>query len=535
MFSKSNISNSEILESRDQVSESENEMHLHSNPFPGDDEQFRTLIETLGEGVGIVDPEENFIYSNSKAEKIFGVEPGGLIGKKVSDLVDKDTKEFLVEQTKLRQKGVTSRYNITATGKNSKPRYLSVTATPYLNSDGSFNGTLGVFRDITKQKEVSEQQAILESQLRQAKSLESLNTLVGGIAHDFNNILQRMFLRSEVIISKIEGNDELIDDFQGILDEGKRASRLVKQIHTFNRHTDLDLKAQTIHNIIGEALLNQEKAIPDGVKLKMDLDSNCGFIVCDSTQIHQIIINMCNNAVHAIGNEEGTISITLKNCFANIKDERIDAIVLTISDTGHGMKPEVLEQLFDPFFTTKSNDEGTGLGLTIIQGIVDIMDGQINVSSEVGKGTTFELAFPKSKGLTQIPSIKSVKPGDSGSHRVLFVDDDESMRMVGKEMLIHRGFKVDTAADGEEGRELFESNINDYDIIVIDEFMPKLNGSELAKIIHAKSPEIPVILSTGEVENIEQAVIAQKGISGFIMKPWTYSELIEIIERYIKH
>jgi len=268
-------------------------------------------------------------------------------------------------------------------------------------------------------------------------------------------------------------------------------------------------------------------------EIKQNIDITGDLVLCDKTQIYQIILNLCNNAEHAMHEKGGILSVSLKHIHKSIRngDPATDAIALTISDTGHGIDPADLERIFDPFFTTKQFGQGTGLGLSVIHSIVNMMDGHISVTSEVDKGTTFKILLPvvKSEGASQ-STPQSKEQSDNFKKSILLVDDQDSIRIPTEKILTRKGFLVTSAADGKQALEIFKANPGKFDVIVTDQSMPKLSGSELTKEVRNSQSDIPIILSTGRLGAEDLKEFKDIGITSFIHKPWIVNELIERIQ-----
>ena len=391
---------------------------------------------------------------------------------------------------------------------------------------------LSLNHDITNRKQAEEDRKALEAQLRQSQKLEAIGTMVGGISHEFNNVLQSMFLYSGLVQDKLPDNEELRSNFQHILNDGNRARDLIKQILTFSRETKVAMKPQPLHEMVMEVLALERASLPANIDIQQDIDLNCGLVLCDKTQIHQILINLCNNAQHAMEDKGGTLSVSLKQILTSLNshDPETDVLELTVKDTGHGIGTDDLERIFDPFFTTKQFGKGTGLGLSVIHGIVEMMDGQISAISEIGKGTTFRILFPvttevEADAVTQLAGNEAIT-----NRSVLLVDDEKSIRSVTQTILTRKGFKVDSASDGKQALELFKANPGKYELIVTDQSMPKMSGVELTQAIRKTDPDIPIILSTGQLGIEDAKEFKNIGITAFIQKPWTANELMTRIQ-----
>ena len=390
----------------------------------------------------------------------------------------------------------------------------------------------GTHLDITRQKDAEQSKIDFEKQLHQSQKLEAVGTMVGGISHEFNNVLQSMFLYGGLVQDALPDNEELRSNFQHILHDGNRARDLIKQILTFSRKTKVAMKPQALHEMAMEVLVLERASLPANIEIQQDIDLNCGLVLCDKTQIHQILINLCNNAQHAMDDKGGTLTVSLKPTRASLNngDTETDAVELKVSDTGHGIDAADLENIFDPFFTTKESEEGTGLGLSVIHGIVEMMEGNISATSEVGKGSTFRIYFPVTDIVEADTVINSVENEELKSRSILLVDDEESIRSVTQIILMQEGFKVDSAANGKQALELFKANPGKYDLIVTDKSMPKMSGVELTTAIRNSKSDIPIILSTGQLGIEDEKEFKSIGITSYIQKPWTAEELIERIQ-----
>ncbi len=387
-------------------------------------------------------------------------------------------------------------------------------------------------RDITDQKRMESERRTLENRLRQAQKLEAVGTMVGGISHEFNNILQSIFLYTDLLKDELNDDKSLQMYVQRLQDEGTRARDIVQQILTFSRKTKIAMQPRAIHELVLEALLFERSSLPPNIEIDQNINVNCGMVVCDKTQVHQIIINLCNNAEHAMGAAGGTLTVTLHQIRASLHadDNETDVVELKISDTGSGMDAETLSRVFDPFFTTKEVGKGTGLGLSVIHGIVEMMNGQISVKSKPGEGTTFLIQFPVANEYTEDVIKKQSVTGTLDKKTILLVDDEENICETTQNFLRRKGLVVDNAVDGIEGLELFRDTPNRYDLVVTDLSMPNLSGADLTKEIRRLNVTIPIILSTGQLGIEDKKEFLEIGITDFIQKPWTVTELIEHIQ-----
>jgi len=408
--------------------------------------------------------------------------------------------------------------------------YVNTQGFPRYDDEGNISELFGVSQDITEEKLEEFERIGLEAQLHQAQKLEAIGTMVGGISHELNNVLQSIFLYGGLVQSQLPENEKLKTNFGHVLNGAKKARDIVKQILTFSRKTNIDMRPQAIHEIVLETLSLERASLPANIDIKQDIDMNGELVLCDQTQITQIMINLCNNAQHAMEEKGGTLAVSLKQVRASIGvgNPTTAVLELKVSDTGHGIDPLDLEKIFDPFFTTKQLGRGTGLGLSVIHGIVEIMEGEITVTSEVGKGTTFYILLPVADEIKEVSTQTPIERA-AVNHSVLLVDDEDSIRIPIQTVLLREGFKVDSAKDGKHALELFKANPGRYDLIVTDLSMPKLSGTDLTKEIRILKSEVPIILSTGRLGVADQKEFKDIGVTAFIQKPWTANELIEQI------
>ncbi len=385
-------------------------------------------------------------------------------------------------------------------------------------------------RFIAERKQIDAEQLQLQKQLHQAQKLEAVGTMVGGISHELNNILQSMFLYGELILEQLT-DETLLQSMNQLMADGSRARDIVKQILTFSRKTKINMQPREIHNIVLDVVDLERATLPSNIEIKSDIDLNCGPVLCDSTQIHQIMINLCNNAYHAMGETGGLLSISLQQIEASESNSFSSSsyLELCISDTGHGMTAKVSDKIFDPFYTTKGIGEGTGLGLSVIHGIVEMMQGSITVSSELEKGTTFRILLPLADSMEERPERQDEKPLLSSSMSILLVDDEESILKTAEKILSGKGHEVETVSQAQQALEIYKQNANKYDLLITDLTMPGMSGEELVVALRKLDNKLPIIMSTGQLGIEDEHRYSNIGVSGFIQKPWTARELIQLI------
>jgi len=379
------------------------------------------------------------------------------------------------------------------------------------------------------------------AELHQSQKLEAIGTLAGGIAHDFNNILAAIMGYTELTLLKIGENSDVADNLHQILKASNRAKDLVLQILTFSRKTDTDRHPIQVALIIKEALKLLRATLPSTVQLNEHIITNDTVILADPTEIHQVITNLCTNAFQALFDELGTITVVLDECSIGENDlahypnvSAGDYLRLMVSDTGCGMEPTMLSRIFDPFFTTKEKGRGTGLGLSTVHGIVTDCNGAISVKSILGQGTTFTLLFP-AREPGNLSEMEAVTTLAGGNEHILFVDDEDDLRQVAERMLVHLGYSVVCCASGEKALEVIKESGSDFDLVITDQSMPLMPGTELARRVLTLKPDLPILLCTGYSSIVDKEKSLALGIRGFLMKPLAINILEKEIRRILEH
>ncbi len=409
-----------------------------------------------------------------------------------------------------------------------------VSASPFFDMEGNISGIIHFAKDITDQKK-------LEGQLRQAQKMEAIGTLAGGIAHDFNNILTPIFGYAEMALETIPADSPTASEIHGLLKAAKRAKELVKQILTFSRQAEKELQPLEIQFVIKEALKLARASIPTTIEIRQNIDPACSAVLADPTQIHQVIMNLCTNAYHAMRETGGVLGVALSQVELGPGDlqNKLDLkpgtyVMLEVNDTGHGMNRDVMEKIFDPYFTTKVKGEGTGLGLSVVHGIVQNLCGNITVYSELEQGTSFHVYLPIIKTEPQKITeeiIPIVLP--SGHERIFVLDDEEEITELERRILESLGYQVTNFTNCEEALKAFRTKPDSFDLIITDMTMPKITGFELAREVLSIRPEMPIIICSGFSEFISEETAKAAGIREFIMKPILKRDLAQIVRKVL--
>lgn len=396
----------------------------------------------------------------------------------------------------------------------------------------------GFVTDITPRKRAEEAQRKLEAQLQQGQRLEAVGTLSSGIAHDFNNILGVILAYTELTLLD-ETSGPVCENLNEILSASIRARDLIAQLLIFSRKSNRELKIVQVRPIAKEVLRFIRASIPSSIEIHQNLEVEAA-VLADPTQIHQVIMNLCTNASSALGEQGGRLAVSLTRRRGDgrwnheIGLDAGDFVVITVEDDGPGIRDEVRQRIFDPFFTTKERGEGTGLGLAVVHGIVTSYNGAIDVHSEVGHGTTFRVYLPEDRKTIQAITDDQSQPPE-GKGRVLLVDDEQQLLSVGAKMLDVIGYSVTAFSDSMQAWDYFKRHPAAFDIVVTDQIMPRMSGSELGRRILELAPEMPIVIWSGYSDQISPSKAEQMGFRGFLNKPASIKELARTLQHALTH
>ena len=480
------------------------------------EEKYRQLFDNAIDAIFIA--QDGFIkFSNPKTREMIGYTSDELPRIPFIDLIHPDFRELVSKRHQKRLAGekLPSTYSFKIIHRSGEELWVMISAV-LITWDGR-PATLNFLRDITPQKK-------LEAQLRQAQKMEAIGTLAGGIAHDFNNILGAIMGYTELAMSGIEKNSLPHLNLREAMFAAERAKELVKQILAFSRQAEQEFKPVQVKQIVKESLKLLRASIPTTVEIRQDIRSDA-LVSADPTQIHQVMMNLCANAEHAMRQNGGVLAVKLEdveldessvNAYQDLKPGAY--VKLSVSDTGCGMPGHVLERVFDPFFTTKQEGEGSGMGLSVVHGIVESSGGIIRAKSRPGQGTIFTVCLPVIER-HPVREIIPEKPDPTGNERVLFVDDEPALVNISKQILESLGYDVTTRTSSIEALELFKTRSDQFDLVITDMTMPHMTGEELAAECMRVKPGIPVILCTGFTAKIDENAAMAMGIRAFVTKP----------------
>jgi len=393
--------------------------------------------------------------------------------------------------------------------------------------------------DIAERERSAIERVKLEEKLRQAQKMEAIGTLAGGIAHDFNNILAGIVGFAD--LGLLEAADPKLSElhFREILKASDRARDLVRQILAFSRHREQDRKALRLDETVQEALRMLRATLPASIEIVTDFAGETPSVLADSSQVHQIVTNLVTNAWHAIGEKPGKITVQLTTFQVDDDFSRTHPDLrpgrysrLSVSDSGHGIPADSIDRIFEPFFTTKPPGEGTGLGLSVVHGLIKSFDGAITVYSEPGQGTTFHLYFPALDfDGESTPQEERVEARGHGE-RILFVDDEPVLAMLGERFLTRLGYTPVVQTDSRAALAHFQDN--PFDLVITDLTMPHLSGIEFARRLWEIRPATRVVLTTGYSATLDPQRAQDLGFRELLLKPYTAHGLGETLQRALK-
>ena len=392
--------------------------------------------------------------------------------------------------------------------------------------------------DIHDRKQAEEERLKLETQLQQAQKMESLGVLAGGIAHDFNNVLYSIIGYTELTMDDVPEGSVAQKNLKEVFKGAMRAKDMVQQILAFSRKAETIKKPIKLQSVVREAIKLLRTSIPSTIEIRQNIDANCSPAFADSTQIHQVVMNLSTNAYQAMREKGGVLELTLMEEEISSSDSNLDLmqgkyLKLIVSDTGYGIDRVLIDKIFDPYFTTRGLDEGTGMGLAVVHGIVKSHGGDIKVYSELGKGTIFHVYFPIAETIPVEPKVISAEPAPRGTERILFVDDEQPIVSMAHQILERLGYQVTPRTSSVEALEAFRAKPDAFDLVITDMTMPNMTGIELTSGLKGIRPDIPIIICTGFSEMIDGNKAKSMGILGYIMKPIDKDEIARTIRKVL--
>jgi PAS domain S-box-containing protein len=495
--------------------------------------QFRTLYEQAPLSYQSLNAQGCFVEINQAWNDLMGYSRSEVIGHQfVEFLAAKEVEPFKQRFLKFIAAGEVHT-DIQMVKRDGSEVTIHIDGRIGYGPDGDFKQTHCILYDITDRLE-------LEEHIRKVQKMEAIGNLAGGIAHDFNNILFPIIGMSELLLEDLHTNCDAYEKAQEILIAGKRGRDLVKQILAFSRQSEHQVTPVRIQKILKEVLQLAQATIPSYIEISQNIPSDCGLVMADATQIHQVIMNIITNAFHAVEkNTFGKIAVELKEIVLG-ENELIDRQMesgryafLSISDNGHGMSSDLVNKIFIPYFTTKKEGKGTGLGLSVAYGIIKEHKGEIKVNSKLREGTTFSIYLPLMERQFDPNSVVNVDSYPTGKERILIVDDEESIARLEKQILERLGYEATVFLNSLDALQAFKTNPYNFDMVISDMNMPKMTGIELAKELIFIKPDIPIIVCSGFSERINKAITEKYGIKEFLMKPILRSSMAQMVRKVL--
>lgn len=486
------------------------------------EERFRSVTESAADAIISADSSGTILSWNHGAQTLFGYTQDEIIGQPLMLLLPERYREVCTNGlhhavTTGQQHLLGKTVEVHGLQRDGSEVPVELSLSSWQTNDRVFFSA--IIRDITERQR-------LETQLRQAQKLQAIGTLAGGIAHDFNNILTIILGYTELAMQKVIQPDHAVrHDLQGVFTAGLRAKDLVQQILTFSRQTERERTVVQLSPLVKEVLTLLRAALPSTIAIQQVISPRAGSVLADPTQIHQVLLNLCTNAAHAMRDTGGVLKVCLEpvdvTADGNLPAPDLKTgpyVRLLVCDTGHGMTPEIMERIFEPFFTTKNIGEGTGMGLAVVHGIVASHEGAMTVASTPGQGTTFAVYLPQSDR----PSTADITAEESivgGNERILFVDDEDAIVLIVKAMLEHLGYHVVVCTSSLAALDTFRAAPHGFDLVITDRSMPRMPGEALIRELRHIRPDIPIILYTGSNQDLTAEQSRMLGINACVLKP----------------
>jgi PAS domain S-box-containing protein len=504
------------------------------------EEQYRSLFKNNHSIMLLIDPETaNIVDANPAAVSFYGWSYEALIRKKMFDINTLTEEQVFgeMEKAKMEQRKHFYFRHCLASG---EIRDVEVYSGPIKVHGKEL--LYSIVYDITARKKAEEEKAALEGQLLHAQKMESIGTLSGGIAHDFNNLLAIILGNAELAMEDVPEWHPAKDNINEIRTASLRARDVVRQLLSFGRKTDPKKRPVKLVQIIEDALKFLRFSIPTSIEIHQNIPNDTdNTILADSTQINQVMINLFTNAAHAMEDAGGVITIGIQNVYLDQVSAPFypdlslgNYVKLTVSDTGTGIDHEIKDRIFDPYFTTKEVGKGSGIGLSVVHGIVKSHNGAIYVDSKFGKGTTFSILFPATEEEAVIET-EAIEKLSTGNERILFVDDEKSMAEIGRRRLERLGYQVEAKTNPIEALELFRADPDQFNLVITDMTMPHITGDKLVKEILKIRPDMPTILCTGFSEKIDEEKAKKIGVRQYIEKPFDRGKLSRLVRKVLDH
>lgn len=506
------------------------------------EERFRALFEQAAVGVAQIEtPTGRFLTVNNRYCEIVGYSREEMLGKTFQVLTHPDDLPADLNnmarlcRNEIREFSMEKRYF----HKNGSMKWVNLTVSPLWQPGEEPTFHVAIVEDITERKQAEEEKQQLEAQLRQAHKMEAVGTLAGGIAHEFNNVLGIILGNAELAKDDIPEWSPARFNLDEIKGASLRARDVVRQLLTFSRKGEENQQPLDLALVVKDAVKFLRSSIPTTVEIRQNITDTCHTVIADPTQIHQVLLNLSTNAVHAMEETGGVLQFSLQNTTLGSTGQGPEAglrpgeyVLLQVSDTGTGIPAEILERIFDPYFTTKEVGKGTGMGLAMVHGIVEAHGGSIQVESHPGSGTTFKIFYPAAKEKSRVlPALEEELP--TGTERILFVDDETSIATLGALMLARLGYQAQAETNPTKALETFAADPEQFDLIITDTTMPGMTGDQLIKKVLQIRPNMKTILCTGYSQRIDEELARNIGARAYAIKPLDKKELARTVRKVL--
>jgi PAS domain S-box-containing protein len=494
--------------------------------------QLRLVTDALPVAISYVDIEQCYRFANRTCEAWAGQPRTALYGRHIEEVWGEEAYALMRTHIEAALTGLPATFEHEMALSQTGRRVFELMFIPDLDTQGHCRGCFTLLTDITERKR-------LETELRQAQTMHAIGTMAGGIAHEFNNMLMAILGYTSLVLNDVPQTSPTWSHARQVLIAGERARDLVQQILAFSRQSQVEHRPMKLHRLVQEALDLIRRTLPATILLQLDVEKDVGTVRTSITEVHQIMLNLCANAAHAMREMGGTLEIRLDTVEGQEPPTSWSPAPrpgsyarLSVRDTGHGMPPDVLEHIFEPFFTTKGVGEGTGMGLAVVHGIVTHHGGAITVHSTPGQGTTFDIYLPRIAETTTTIAAPP-EPIVPGKGRVLYVDDNPSLAQLGHAMLTSLGYEAIAYTSGEEALRVFLQTPQSFDLVITDQTMPHMPGETLIRALRRIRPDIPTILCTGYSSSIDAKKARAQGIEAFLMKPLSIDTLAPVMQRLL--
>ncbi|MBM9614583.1 response regulator [Desulfobulbus rhabdoformis] len=490
---------------------------------------FRSTLNSIPDGVVVMDADGVIKQANPALCTMFGYTPEELVGQPQTILYERDGEKF-------RHADFPTDWSRRFLRKDGAAFLGETMENEIYDHEGKLLGTLELIRDRTDQLFEIRRQRQLEEQLRQSQKMAAIGTLAGGIAHDFNNLLAAILGYAELALLKLPPGVALQREIRQILKAGGKASELVNQILAFSRKETTKRILLQPGVLLKEVIKLLRGTIPSTVTIQEQIAVTDRVILANPTQLHQVVMNLCTNAFHAVEDNGGEIALAMeivRKAIPASQEER-EWIKISVIDNGCGIDPANIDRIFEPYFTTKPSGKGTGMGLAVVHGIVENHEGRIFVESVKGEGTTINVFFPVVTGI-ETPQIQPESQSlVGGSESILVVDDEQMVADYLKSFLEQLGYTITVCNDGNAALLAFERNPQGFDVVITDQTMPGKTGFEIARTMLAVRPELPIILCSGYSSALSPERVTKAGIREFMMKPVSLHDLAPVIRSVLQ-